>query len=132
MYLRTVRAKGAEGVEFEYIRLVEAYWENGRSKQRVVANLGRKDLLAPHLESLIELLGGGGKRTKGSSATCTERIEATVAERSDPRNTTLCNPDDLTLLSEDAPASRTQLLTISPLESSARTTKLYPRTRRKT
>jgi hypothetical protein len=37
--------------------------------------LGRKDLLAPHLESLIELLGGG-KRTKGSSA---ERIEATLA-----------------------------------------------------
>src|SRR6266404_3575205 len=74
MYLRTVRAKGAEGVEFEYIRLVEAQWENGRSKQRVIANLGRKDLLAPHLESLIKLLGGG-KRTKGSSATCAERID---------------------------------------------------------
>ena len=41
MYLRTVRAKGAEGIELEYIRLVEAYWENGRSKQRVIANLGR-------------------------------------------------------------------------------------------
>src|SRR5499427_1707771 len=78
MYLRTVKAKGAEGVEFEYIRLVEAYWENGRSKQRIIANLGRKDLLAPHLESLVELLGGG-KKTKGSSATCTERIEATLA-----------------------------------------------------
>ena len=76
MYLRTVRAKGVEGVEFEYIRLVEAYWENGHSKQRVIANLGRKDLLAPHLESLIELLGGG-QRTKGSSAA--ERIEATFA-----------------------------------------------------
>jgi hypothetical protein len=75
MYLRTVRAKGAEGVELEYIRLVEAYWENGRSKQRIVANLGRKDLLAPHLESLIELLGGG-KKMKASSA---ERIEATLA-----------------------------------------------------
>ena len=78
MYLRTVGAKGAEGVELEYIRLVEAYWENGRSKQRVVANLGRKDLLAPHLESLIELLGGG-KKTKSSSATCAEPIEATLA-----------------------------------------------------
>ena len=58
MYLRTVKAKGAEGVEFEYIRLVEAYWESGRSKQRIIAKLGRKDLLAPHLESLIELLRG--------------------------------------------------------------------------
>src|SRR5271165_2524806 len=78
MYLRTVRAKGAEGVELEYIRLVEAYWENGRSKQRIIANLGRKDLLAPHLESLIELLGGG-KKTKSSSLSCGERIEATLA-----------------------------------------------------
>ena len=55
---------------------MEAYWENGHSKQLVIANLGRKDLLAPHLESLIELLGGG-QRTKGSSAA--ERIEATFA-----------------------------------------------------
>jgi transposase len=78
MYLRTVKAKGAEGVEFEYIRLVEAYWENGHSKQRVVANLGRKDLLAPHLESLIELLGGA-KKSKSASRSCGEPIEATVA-----------------------------------------------------
>jgi transposase len=77
MYLRTVKAKGAEGVEFEYIRLVEAYWEHGRSKQRVIANLGRKDLLAPHLESLIELLSGG-KKTKSSSLGA-EPIEATQA-----------------------------------------------------
>jgi hypothetical protein len=66
MYLRTVKAKGADGVEFEYIHLVEACWENGHSKQRVVANLGRKDVQAPHLESLIELLGGG-KKTKANS-----------------------------------------------------------------
>jgi len=78
MYLRTVKAKGAEGVEFEYIRLVEAYWEDGHSKQRVVANLGRKDLLAPHLESLIELLGGA-KKSKSASRSCGEPIEATVA-----------------------------------------------------
>lgn len=78
MYLRTVRAKGAQGVELEYIRLVEAYWENGRSKQRVIANLGRKDLLAPHLESLVELLGDG-KKTKTSLPSCGERIEATLA-----------------------------------------------------
>ena len=77
MYLRTVKAKGAEGVEFEYIRLVEAYWEHGRSKQRVIANLGRKDLLAPHLESLLELLSGG-KKTKSSSLGA-QPIEATQA-----------------------------------------------------
>jgi len=70
MYLRTVRAKGADGVELEYVRLVEAYWEKGQSKQRVVANLGRKDLLAPHLESLIKLLGGEKTNQVGSS--CSE------------------------------------------------------------
>jgi hypothetical protein len=56
MYLRTVKAKGADGVEFEYIRLVEAYWENGHSKQRVVANLGRKDILEPHRKLAATLL----------------------------------------------------------------------------
>jgi len=78
MYLRTVKAKGADGVELEYIRLVEAYWEKGRSKQRVVANLGRKDLLAPHLESLIKLLGGG-KQTEVNSLNGAEPIEPTQA-----------------------------------------------------
>ena len=29
MHIRTVKAKGADGVELEYIRLVEAYWEKG-------------------------------------------------------------------------------------------------------
>lgn len=79
MYLRTVKTKGADGVEFEYIRLVEAYWENGHSKQRVVANLGRKDLLAPHLESLIKLLGANSKKAKANPLNGAEPIEATVA-----------------------------------------------------
>jgi transposase len=58
MYLRTVKARGGAGLTHEYIRLVESYWEHGQAKQRVVANLGRKDLLAPHLEALVRLLRG--------------------------------------------------------------------------
>lgn len=58
MYLRTVRARGGRGVQHEYVRLVEAYREDGKSKQRTVCNLGRKDLLAAHLDSLIRLLRG--------------------------------------------------------------------------
>lgn len=58
MYLRTVKARGAAGVTHEYLRLVESYWEHGQAKQRIVANLGRKDLLAPHLEALVRLLQG--------------------------------------------------------------------------
>lgn len=58
MYLRTVKARGGKGVQHEYVRLVEAYREGGKVKQRVVANLGRKDLLLEHLDSLNRLLRG--------------------------------------------------------------------------
>ncbi len=58
MFLRTVKAAGGKGVQHEYVRLVEAYREDGRTKQRVVCNLGRKDLLAAHLDALIRLLRG--------------------------------------------------------------------------
>jgi hypothetical protein len=37
---------GRQGVQHEYVRLVEAYREGGTTKQRAVCNLGRKDLLA--------------------------------------------------------------------------------------
>ena len=39
-----------------YLRLVESYRLHGQPRQRVVAHLGRKDLLAPHLDSLVRLL----------------------------------------------------------------------------
>src|SRR4030067_2686471 len=58
MFLRIVKAQGGEGVQHEYVRLVEAYREHGKNKQRVVCNLGRKDLLAAHLDGLIRLLRG--------------------------------------------------------------------------
>jgi hypothetical protein len=60
MYLRVVRAAGGQGVKHEYIRIVEAYRENGKNKHRTVINLGRKDLLAAHLdlEKLARLLHG--------------------------------------------------------------------------
>jgi len=58
MFLRTVKAAGGEGVQHEYVRLVESYRDNGRNKQRVVCNLGRKDLLAAHLDSLIRVIEG--------------------------------------------------------------------------
>jgi hypothetical protein len=57
MFLRTVKAAGGKGVQHEYVRRVEAYREDGTTKQRVVGNLGRKDRLAPHLDALIRLLG---------------------------------------------------------------------------
>lgn len=58
MFLRTVKAAGGKGVQHEYVRLVESYRDHGQSKQRVVCNLGRKDLLATHLDALMRLLRG--------------------------------------------------------------------------
>ncbi len=59
MFLRTVKAKVNGDQTREYVRLVESYREAGHVKQRVVANLGRADLLAPHLNDLERLLGRG-------------------------------------------------------------------------
>ena len=58
MFLRTVRVPAKGDAVYEYLRLVEAYRENGQRKHRTVLNLGRKDLLAPHVDRLVELLTG--------------------------------------------------------------------------
>ena len=60
MFLRIVRAAGGHGVKHEYVRVVEAYREDGKTRHRTVLNLGRKDLLAAHLDlaKLTRLLHG--------------------------------------------------------------------------
>ena len=45
MYLRTVKVRSSSGSINEYVRVVEAYRDNGKVKQRTLADLGRKDLL---------------------------------------------------------------------------------------
>src|SRR5271157_2617064 len=51
MFLRQAKAGS-----HTYLRLVENYREGNRVRQRVVLHLGRKDLLAPHLDSLVRVL----------------------------------------------------------------------------
>ena len=60
MFLRIVRAAGGKGVKHEYVRVVEAYREGDKTRHRTVLNLGRKDLLAAHLDlaKLTRLLHG--------------------------------------------------------------------------
>jgi hypothetical protein len=58
MYVRTVRVRSSSGALNEYVRVVEAYRDGGKVKQRVVANLGRKDLLAALLPALRRVLEG--------------------------------------------------------------------------
>jgi len=58
MYVRTVKVRSSSGAVNEYVRVVEAYRENGKVKQRVVADLGRKDLLSILLPKLRRVLEG--------------------------------------------------------------------------
>src|SRR4051794_22711021 len=58
MYPRTVKVRSRSGTVNEYVRVVEAYREAGKVKQRVVADLGRKALLVEVLPKLRRLLTG--------------------------------------------------------------------------
>jgi hypothetical protein len=60
MFLRVVRAAGGKGVRHEYVRVVEAFRQNGKTRHRTVLSLGRRDLLAAHLDlnKLMRLLHG--------------------------------------------------------------------------
>jgi transposase len=64
MFLRVVRATVSEGVKREYVRVVEAYRDrDGKTRHRTVINLGRRDLLATHLD-----LGKLGRLLHGEAA----------------------------------------------------------------
>ncbi len=58
MFLRTVKVRREDGRIDEYVRLVESVWRKGRPEHRVISNLGRKDLLAPHADALLRMLKG--------------------------------------------------------------------------
>jgi transposase len=53
-----VKVRSKSGTVNEYVRVVEAYREGSKVKQRVVADLGRKDLLLEVLPKLRRLLTG--------------------------------------------------------------------------
>src|SRR5947207_15939810 len=69
MFLRVVRAAGGKGVKHEYVRVVEAFREKGKTRHRMVLNLGRRDLLAAHLDldKLMRLLHGEAFSTRSVS-----------------------------------------------------------------
>jgi transposase len=68
MYPRTVKVRSQNGTVHEYVRVVEAYRDAGKVKQRVVADLGRKDLLVELLPKLRRLLGGDADAQSGEAA----------------------------------------------------------------
>jgi hypothetical protein len=58
MFIRTVRVPSSNGTINKYVRIVEAYRQDGKVKQRVIADLGRKDLLTSLLPQLQRVLLG--------------------------------------------------------------------------
>jgi transposase len=68
MYPRTVKVRSSSGTVNEYVRVVEAYREAGKVKQRVVVDLGRKDLLLELLPKLRRLLTGEAGTDSGDPA----------------------------------------------------------------
>jgi transposase len=65
MFPRTVKIRSSRGTIHEYIRIVEAFREDGKVKQRVVADLGRKDVLLEILPKLRRLLTGESEPEPG-------------------------------------------------------------------
>jgi transposase len=68
MYPRTVKVRSRNGTLNEYVRIVEAYRQDGKVKQRVVADLGRKDVLLTVLPKLQRLLRGESEPEDGASS----------------------------------------------------------------
>jgi hypothetical protein len=58
MFIRTVKIPSSDGSVHEYVRIVEAFREDGKVKQRTITNLGRKDVLAALLPQLERVLKG--------------------------------------------------------------------------
>ena len=72
-------ASVSKGVKREYVRVVEAYHDHaGKTRHRTIINLGRKDLLAAHLdfEKLQRLLHGDARRPDHSKREDVDAIGA--------------------------------------------------------
>jgi transposase len=75
MYLRTVKVPSSNGTVNEYVRVVESYRQDGKVKQRTIADLGRRDLLTALLPQLQRLLAGE-VRPAGETAGDIDVLEA--------------------------------------------------------
>jgi transposase len=79
MYLRTVKVPSSNGNINEYVRVVEAYRHDGKVKQRTIADLGRKDVLAALLPQLQRLLQGQAAEGRHPAQAAPSTAAATAA-----------------------------------------------------
>ena len=59
MFIRSVKVPSSNGTVHEYVRIVGSVREKGKVKQKVIANLGRRDTLEAVLPLLNHFLQGG-------------------------------------------------------------------------
>jgi hypothetical protein len=59
MFIRSIKVPSSNGTVHEYVRIVGSARENGKVKQQVIANLGRRDTLEAVLPLLNRFLKGG-------------------------------------------------------------------------
>jgi transposase len=78
MYLRTVKVPSSNGTVNVYVRVVESYRQDGKVKQRTIAELGRLDVLAALLPQLQRLLKGQPRLVGEAPADDLEVLEATT------------------------------------------------------
>ena len=58
MFVRSVKVRSSNGTVHEYIRIVGSVRDNGKVKQKFIANLGRRDTLEAILPMLNRFLKG--------------------------------------------------------------------------
>lgn len=64
MFIRSLKVRSSNGSVHEYVRIVASVRENGRTRQKVIANLGRRDTLEAILPLLNRFLAGEDDRQK--------------------------------------------------------------------
>lgn len=63
-FVRTVKTKTSTGELHEYVRIVESYFENGKRKQKVIANLGNLAFLRKDIKQIVNgLLRVAGEKS---------------------------------------------------------------------
>lgn len=68
MFLRIVKVAGSSGAVHEYVRVVTSVREHGKIRQKVIANLGRRDTLQALWPQLQRLLQGEGDASQAQLA----------------------------------------------------------------
>jgi len=62
-FVRTVKTTSKTGESYEYLRIVESYWDKGKRKQKVIANLGNIAVLRKDIKQIVNgLLQKSGEK----------------------------------------------------------------------